>query len=780
VRAHEAILDHGFDREATHALERLYAAEGRWDDLAALLEGQLPLDGADVADLHFRLGTVVMDHLGDADRALDHFREVLERQPDHDATVTALERLGAREGYAARTAAMLEPIYRRRMDTPKLIGALEARIAAETDVFARKALLGSLGSLYEETLGKLDEALETYARVFREELGDRDTWEVLTRLARSTGKQGRLAEIYAGALAGVDVDDDSTAELSFRAGSLFDVQVGDPAQARVWYRRALAYDPGREEVFSALEALLLRGEAWDELLALYRDAADRADDRDARKGYQFKIATIDEERRGDAARAIEDYRAILDTDPADRTAVERLDALLVRTEAWTDLAELLERRIADALDAEERAVFRFRLGKLRVERLDDPRGAVESFREILDERRDHKEAIRALEGVADANPELRLAIVEVLEPIYRELDDWRRLVVALNLRLAASEDPIERGQLLREIGTLKELRDGDVKAAFAAFSQAFAADPADGEAREAAERLAAEHGLWDDLVATYETALAATDDSVVQTDLLRAIASTHDQRRDDPRSAIDAYNRLFAIDETQLDVLDLLENLHVLLSDWAGHVEVLERKVARSLDDEIRTFLLRQIGEQQRDMLNDPDKAVDAFQRALEIDPRRCRLPGGPRRALRGPPRRAAPRRRAPAAPGHRARRRAAARHGAAPRQAVGGRPRRRPARHRRVPPRARRRGRRPRRPRRPRAPLRPPAELVGPSGKPPHPGRPRHRRRRPDAPPAAHRRAVGRASPRARGRAGGLPRGAGGRARQRRGHHRGARSGRG
>jgi tetratricopeptide (TPR) repeat protein len=362
-------------------------------------------------------------------------------------------------------------------------------------------------------------------------------------------------------------------------------------------------------------------EAWDELLALYRDAADRADDRDARKGYQFKIATIDEERRGDAARAIEDYRAILDTDPADRTAVERLDALLVRTEAWTDLAELLERRIADALDAEERAVFRFRLGKLRVERLDDPRGAVESFREILDERRDHKEAIRALEGVADANPELRLAIVEVLEPIYRELDDWRRLVVALNLRLAASEDPIERGQLLREIGTLKELRDGDVKAAFAAFSQAFAADPADGEAREAAERLAAEHGLWDDLVATYETALAATDDSVVQTDLLRAIASTHDQRRDDPRSAIDAYNRLFAIDETQLDVLDLLENLHVLLSDWAGHVEVLERKVARSLDDEIRTFLLRQIGEQQRDMLNDPDKAVDAFQRALEIDP---------------------------------------------------------------------------------------------------------------------------------------------------------------
>ena len=33
----------------------------------------------------------------------------------------------------------------------------------------------------------------------------------------------------------------------------------------------------------------------------------------------------------------------------------------------------------------------------------------------------------------------------------------------------------------------------------------------------------------------------------------------------------------------QLDVLDLLENLHVLLSDWAGHVEVLERKDCEKL-----------------------------------------------------------------------------------------------------------------------------------------------------------------------------------------------------
>lgn len=621
IRAHEAILELGFDREAALALERLYAAEGRWDDLASLLEAQLPIDGSDVADLHFRLGSVAMDHLGDQDRALEHFRAVLEVLPDHAPTVAKLEALGSREGFAAPTAVMLEPIYRARMDTPKLIGALEARIAAETDVVERKALLGNLGTLYEESVGDLNTALGTYARVFREELSDRSTWDVLARLARQTDGHARLAAIYAEALRGVEIDDDTSAELAFVTARLFDEKVGNAAEARVWYRRALAFDPTRDEVFRALEALLLRESAWDELLALYREAADRADDLGARKALLFKIAELDEHRRGDAVRAIQDYREILDTDPADREAIERLDALLVQTAAWQDLAELLEKRINDALDSDERAIFRFRLGKLRVERLDDARGAIEAFREILDEKRDHREAIRALEAIADGHAELRLSIVEILEPIYRELDDWRRLVVALNLRLGASEDAVERGQLLREIGRIKETRDNDVRAAFAAYSQAFAADPADGEAREAAERLAAEHGLWDDLVATYETALKTTDDAVIKGDLLRAVAATHDQRRDDPRQAIDAYNRLFAVDETQLDVLDLLENLHVLLSDWEGHVEVLERKVERSLDDEIRTFLLRQIGEQQRDMLGNAEKGIDAFRRALEIDP---------------------------------------------------------------------------------------------------------------------------------------------------------------
>ncbi|MEI8258866.1 MAG: tetratricopeptide repeat protein, partial [Deltaproteobacteria bacterium] len=259
ARAYESILEIAHEADAAEALERIYAAESRWDDLTSLLENQLGLPGADVVSLHHRLGVVAAKHQNNPDRALEHFREVLDRQSDHQPTVTALEELAKREGYEARVAEMLEPIYLSRMDWPNVISAMEARIAAETDVTTRKELLTRLGSLYEESLEDLDKALDTFARVFREDVTDHGSWELVARLAKLLGRFDRQAEIYAGALETITSDDDSTAELAYQAGGLFDRHVHDTQKARALYRRALAFDPSRREVFDALEALLTLG-----------------------------------------------------------------------------------------------------------------------------------------------------------------------------------------------------------------------------------------------------------------------------------------------------------------------------------------------------------------------------------------------------------------------------------------------------------------------------------------------------------------------------------------
>ena len=60
--------------------------------------------------------------------------------------------------------------------------------------------------------------------------------------------------------------------------------------------------------------------------------------------------------------------------------------------------------------------------------------------------------------------------------------------------------------------------------------------------------------------------------------LLATLAQVHDTKRDDPRRALDAYDRLREIDATELGPLEKMEQLATLLSDWAVLDRVLVAK----------------------------------------------------------------------------------------------------------------------------------------------------------------------------------------------------------
>jgi len=193
-------------------------------------------------------------------------------------SIAALERLMEREDHRAQAAEILEPVFLQQMAWDKVTACLEARIAAEGDVEERKAHLQRLGQIHEDYLEDLDGALESYARLFREDPRDEGTWETLSRLARVLEKYDRLAEIYEGALEDISVDDEQTAKLAVTAAQLHDQRTGDLEASARLYDRALRFEPGDHGVFVALESVLERREAWDSLLALYREQAQVAEE----------------------------------------------------------------------------------------------------------------------------------------------------------------------------------------------------------------------------------------------------------------------------------------------------------------------------------------------------------------------------------------------------------------------------------------------------------------------------------------------------------------------
>src|SRR5205814_9779784 len=143
-------------------------------------------------------------------------------------------------------------------------------------------------------------------------------------------------------------------------------------------------------------------------------------------------------------------------------------------------------------------------------------------------------------------------------PIYEQGDNWQKLVDVAKHRFALATTPGEKVAVLRDTARLLEERGSDLEKAFHCLKEAFALDPDDGDTREELDRLAIATERWDELAQAYEKGIAKTD-GVGQRELLEALARLHDKRRDDPRRALDAWNRLFALDESDPKPLDAMD-----------------------------------------------------------------------------------------------------------------------------------------------------------------------------------------------------------------------------
>jgi tetratricopeptide (TPR) repeat protein len=156
--------------EAYRALEALYEGEERWEDLAQVVEHRIELGPAsdeELAALKFRLAEVSRKYLGDGDRALSLYFEVVTVMPEHDGAMAALESMLGDASFGARAAAILEPLYEGQGDYAKLIRALEVSLGAIADGDRRVDVITRIGETYAEQLHDGDKAFEAYCRALR-------------------------------------------------------------------------------------------------------------------------------------------------------------------------------------------------------------------------------------------------------------------------------------------------------------------------------------------------------------------------------------------------------------------------------------------------------------------------------------------------------------------------------------------------------------------------------------------------------------------------------------
>lgn len=609
------------DRDAAQSLERLYGKGERWADLADLIESRFQYVDSlpEAVDLRYQLGTILRHQLDEPDRALENYRGALGGDPTHAEAIDSIERYLDDEDRRSEAAEVLEPIYAARQDWKRLVDVYQIRREYEGDPDQKARMTRRIAMLYEEQLEDLDEAFVWYGHLFRERPENQQIREQLTRLAGIQEKYAELADIFATYLADVYEETDETLDVAEQLARIYDERLGDVDHAKEVYLRILAANRERPGVFESLERILTRAERWQDLLDVYREAAEAAMEPEQRKQLLFRICTIWEEAIGELDEAIDAYRAVLDMGDNDRRAVSALDRLLVQQGRWTDLVELLHRQLDEAAGPGEVIPIKLRLGSLYEERLDDVSSAIDTYEEVLQIEAGNPDAIAALERLI-SNEDERLRVAQILEPIYKALDNWQQLVVVYEVLLAAIDDPTRRVEILRDLSTIHEQRSGDLVKAFEATAQAWKEDVSDPDVLQALESLASRIQDWPRLVAVLEEGIAGSYDYELQAHIWLKIARIHEEATADPEAAVKAYYKLLDVKEDSEEAISALERLLPGLGRWPDLVSVLRKKAELTPDPLDAKDCYYQIAEVQESTLGQPEEAISTLQQLLSID----------------------------------------------------------------------------------------------------------------------------------------------------------------
>lgn len=408
----------GLDPEhhaAFEALTRLYAAAGRWQDLAELYEraiAKAPHDDEAIMWL-FRLGAVREDRLLDAAGAIEAYERVLEKAPDHRGALHAIVQAGTRAEQHA-----------------KVIAALRKEAELTKDPTRTGALLHRAALLTAHEGGDPAAAVRALEALLAKQPKHRASLETLAELLSDAGRWADLVGVYRRLLPLTSTASEKV-RMHFRIGEIHETQIGDDAGAIAGYRAALQLEPSFEPAREALLAALRRTGAWAELAEALEQRIGRLPTPIDRARAATELGTLLEERLSDAERALTMYERAIDEVPLHHPALDARERLLTQSGKWNALAEALEQEAAAHPDPFLKLQRALRAALVHADQQGAIAPALEAFRPVFERHPDHIGALLAVEGIYGRTRDDG-GLAATYEKMAQILDDERASLAALH------------------------------------------------------------------------------------------------------------------------------------------------------------------------------------------------------------------------------------------------------------------------------------------------------------------------------------------------------------
>lgn len=523
--------------------------------------------------------------------------------------------------------------------------------------------------------GRDDEAEARMVEILEIDPGDPEATSFLERRYRQRNDFAALYHLLSNAGASQRLSVAARVVRLREAAGIAEERLNDVDGAITAYKLATILEPGDPELPHQLERLLTAWERWDELVDRIEAEAARAETTQDKVEMLRRIGDVHWRQREDTDDAADSFQRILELVPDDAGALTSLDDLYQQTSDWENLATILQRREMSAATGQEKADLGLRLAMVFHESLERNEEAFAACRQVLEHIPDCDEALRRMEAIdtksgnwkrlietlryradvtegevsmeflsrAASAAEAHLEDFEFAAGLWQQVVDlsphdiealtskarcleragrWEEALEGLTELAEASDDSGLRIEARRRIAQVLEERGSREEAA-----QAWQEVIQEGEDPEALEALAfhyEERSEYTELVETLKRLAVVLEEPEHLGRVLLAEARTLSGPLELPDEAIEILDRVLKdIDPKSRDALRLLRRIYVDKSAFDLAVDAAEREIVLTENAAARTELLLTCASWYRIKLNDAQKAIDANERVLEIDPYR-------------------------------------------------------------------------------------------------------------------------------------------------------------
>ncbi|MGB0679513.1 MAG: tetratricopeptide repeat protein, partial [Polyangiales bacterium] len=501
--------------------------------------------------------------------AVELLKQVLQESPEHSDATERLTRLYEQSGYDEELVRLLS-------------GQLDAaELAGDGETMAPLAL--RLGALLAKV--DRDDAITTYRRALDLSPHHRalveqllDLWRADDGVAERAELLERLLQTESGAAA---------ARLTEEIAQLWR-QVDDVAGVQRVLELGLARCPEHRALRDQLEAWYREGEVWDALADFLVQSAAHDSDPERAVARLEEAATLHDTHLGDPVRAAEVLEQALNLMPNNVALLQHLVTTL---------------RAGDALDAAAAHVE-----AVLARQPDMPATEQVSLRTLLAEL--HSEQGQEAAGVREL--ELAYALdAQVAPALLAMLETWRQ-----SNHIAGNEAE-ERQALMRSCEILQAM--GETARAEEALGQWLQEHPDDVQGWSWLAAAAEAEENWEELIACSERLLELEQDEALVTTVLKLAAAA--EALGEPARALAPLRQVYERMPAHAELFQRLQDLYAASDAFAELADLLLLAAAHVPDEQERFTLLLRAGELLVQQVYDPERAVEALQQALTLQP---------------------------------------------------------------------------------------------------------------------------------------------------------------